>query len=457
MNGIKTIETSEVIFTDDNSSLNTSAGIVSAQANSTTALNGKINSVGFNTITGVLTLTKEDGNTLTKDLDGRYLESVAIDDIPNLPASKITTGTLGNDRIPDLNADKITAGTLADARIPNLNASKINAGTLADARIPDLNASKITAGTLADARIPNLPASKITSGTLAIARIPTSLPYVSTSGNETIAGVKTFSSVPICSTQPTSNNQLVNKQYVDNLINSIATFNPASSYTFSGNNTFTGSNLFNNTQTKIRGQVVQIKEFHSRQASLSNSNGHTGTTGENYTLLGASPVDFKCSITPSNTNCYIRVSVVAHYSVSQFLNQGSWWSGVRLYRTKGDGSSSGLTELKHANNTRGGNANTAQSISNCWITETAGASNLGGNTWNTNFIRQVSGIYIDKDVKVGLGGVVEYSIAVRGNTFQTNPNSNQMAVAFNQGYQGIGSGRPASTSYIQLEEIYNPP
>ncbi len=56
--------------------------------------------------------------------------------------------------IPDLNASKITAGTLGDARIPNLNASKITAGTFVDARIPNLNASKVTSGTLNQMRVP---------------------------------------------------------------------------------------------------------------------------------------------------------------------------------------------------------------------------------------------------------------------------------------------------------------
>ena len=55
-------------------------------------------------------------------------------DIPNLPASKITSGTIGIDRIPALGADKITSGTLSADRIPNLNASKITAGTLPIAR-----------------------------------------------------------------------------------------------------------------------------------------------------------------------------------------------------------------------------------------------------------------------------------------------------------------------------------
>ena len=38
-------------------------------------------------------------------------------EIPNLDAGKITSGSLGADRIPNLSADKITSGTLADARI----------------------------------------------------------------------------------------------------------------------------------------------------------------------------------------------------------------------------------------------------------------------------------------------------------------------------------------------------
>ena len=182
MNGIKTIETASLIFTDDNSSLNTSAGIVSAQANSTTALNGKITAVGFNTNDGVLTLTREDTTTITKDLDGRYLTEVDADDIPNLPASKITSGEFATQRIPDLDADKIASGTFATTLIPNLPASIINSGTFTTGLIP-------------------------------------SLPYVSVGtaqahDDETIFGVKTFNEPPICNTAPTSGNHLANRAYV---------------------------------------------------------------------------------------------------------------------------------------------------------------------------------------------------------------------------------------------------
>jgi hypothetical protein len=56
------------------------------------------------------------------------IRNAAIDldaaEIPNLDASKITTGSLGADRIPGLAASKITSGTFADARIAASNVSQ---------------------------------------------------------------------------------------------------------------------------------------------------------------------------------------------------------------------------------------------------------------------------------------------------------------------------------------------
>lgn len=85
-------------------------------------------------------------------LDATLSRTWDVTQIPNLPAGKITSGTLAAARIPSLDASKVTSGTFADARIPSLAASKITSGTFADARIPNLNASKITAGTLPIAR-----------------------------------------------------------------------------------------------------------------------------------------------------------------------------------------------------------------------------------------------------------------------------------------------------------------
>lgn len=60
---------------------------------------------------------------------------------------------------------------------------------------------------------------------------------VNLTGNQTIAGVKTFSAVPISATNPTANNQVANKSYVDTVGNS--------KVALSGNQTIAGVKTFN--------------------------------------------------------------------------------------------------------------------------------------------------------------------------------------------------------------------
>ena len=111
-------------------------------------------------------------------LAGMLTKTWTASQIPNISASKITSGTLDAARIPNIDASKVTSGTFADGRIPNLAASKITSGTFSADRIPNLAASKITSGTLGvdriptltAAKIPNLDTGKLTSGTLGVAR-----------------------------------------------------------------------------------------------------------------------------------------------------------------------------------------------------------------------------------------------------------------------------------------------
>ncbi|MGQ2890085.1 hypothetical protein ACE355_004340 [Campylobacter coli] len=60
---------------------------------------------------------------------------------------------------------------------------------------------------------------------------------VALSGNETIAGIKTFSVPPVSATNPTANNQVANKSYVDTVGNS--------KVALSGNQTIAGVKTFN--------------------------------------------------------------------------------------------------------------------------------------------------------------------------------------------------------------------
>ncbi|EFN2817779.1 hypothetical protein HKW30_002120, partial [Campylobacter coli] len=60
---------------------------------------------------------------------------------------------------------------------------------------------------------------------------------VALSGNQTIAGIKTFSVPPVSATNPTANNQVANKSYVDTVGNS--------KVALSGNQTIAGIKTFN--------------------------------------------------------------------------------------------------------------------------------------------------------------------------------------------------------------------
>jgi hypothetical protein len=88
-------------------------------------------------------------------------------DIPNLDASKITTGTLNNARLPasinvtnvsgngsgltSLNADNISSGTLNNARLPtSINVTNVSGN---GSGLTSLNADNISSGTLNNARL----------------------------------------------------------------------------------------------------------------------------------------------------------------------------------------------------------------------------------------------------------------------------------------------------------------
>lgn len=63
---------------------------------------------------------------------------------------------------------------------------------------------------------------------------------VAKTGDETIAGIKTFSVPPVSATNPTANNQVANKSYVDTVVNTVGN----SKVALSGNQTIAGVKTF---------------------------------------------------------------------------------------------------------------------------------------------------------------------------------------------------------------------
>ncbi len=140
---------------------------------------------------------------------------------------------------------------------------------------------------------------------------------VTKTGDETIAGVKTFSAVPISATNPTANNQVANKAYVDTRVNVKANANAVVALT--GNQTIAGVKTFSspvvvpngtaNTHavnlaqlnTKANQATTYTKtEVDTRVNVKANANATVNLTG-NQTIAGvktfsAAPV---CSANPT--------------------------------------------------------------------------------------------------------------------------------------------------------------
>ncbi len=167
---------------NDLNAANITTGVFSAGVIPTLG-DAKISDLDAAKLTGTLNVARIADGSITKSKIGENMVPWAETEIPVLPKSKVdpTHSTQWHvDDIPNLDASKITTGTVASARlaltsgdIPSLDASKITTGTVASARlaltssdIPSLDATKITTGSFASAdRIPLLPTSKIDSST----------------------------------------------------------------------------------------------------------------------------------------------------------------------------------------------------------------------------------------------------------------------------------------------------
>ncbi len=108
--------------------------------------------------------------TKARDLANIITGGFTADDIPDLPASKITSGTIASARL-----------SLAASDIPNLDTAKITTGTFADAR---LSSSSVTQ----HADLTALSASNLTSGTVPSARLSDSDTDLSADSSPQLAG-----------------------------------------------------------------------------------------------------------------------------------------------------------------------------------------------------------------------------------------------------------------------------
>lgn len=138
---------------------------------------------------------------------------------------------------------------------------------------------------------------------------------VKLTGNQTIAGVKTFSSVPVSATNPTANNQVANKAYVDTVGNTAVKL--------TGNQTIAGTKTFSSPVVVPNGTANTHAVNLSQLNTKANANATVNLTG-NQTIAGVKtfssvPV---CATQPTNANqvankAYVdRLKQVPDYSAA---------------------------------------------------------------------------------------------------------------------------------------------
>ncbi|WP_180380568.1 hypothetical protein [Campylobacter devanensis] len=171
---------------------------------------------------------------------------------------------------------------------------------------------------------------------------------VALTGNQTVAGVKTFSAVPISATNPTANNQVANKAYVDSVVNVKANANAVVALT--GNQTIAGIKTFsspvvvpNATENTHAVNLAQLNtkanqattytktEVDTRVNAKANANAVVALTG-NQTVAGVktfSAVPVVAS-QPTNANqvankAYVDSKLGKAYITETYSNRASWY------------------------------------------------------------------------------------------------------------------------------------
>lgn len=124
-----------------------------------------------------------DGYGIDVSFDGMHTYTVALvsplntADIPNLDASKITSGTFSTGQIPNLDASKITTGTLSTGRIPSLDSIAGSSGPLSAANLASGYPFTSLSGSASTGQVPTLDAIAAASGALSAANVGAGYPY----------------------------------------------------------------------------------------------------------------------------------------------------------------------------------------------------------------------------------------------------------------------------------------
>ena len=268
-------------------------------------------------------------DTLKALLEAKKVKNVTTDSLNDKLVITYTDNTVANLNINDIVTDVHVSGATLDATTNVLTLTSTDGGADVTVNLSDfVNSSELT--TALNTKQDNLVSgtniktingqSVLGSGNIEISDATA----VKLTGNQTVAGVKTFSSSPIVPT-PTTNTQAANKEYVDTKVALTGDETIAGIKTFSSNivGNITGSASLNLSLTggTMTGAITAIRETKVAMAA----NSINLATGNLFTktIVGATTLTISGALPNGNANSFIL----------ELTNGGSgiitWWSGMK--------------------------------------------------------------------------------------------------------------------------------
>ncbi|OOX99067.1 hypothetical protein BOQ01_08590 [Campylobacter coli] len=216
---------------------------------------------------------------------------------------------------------------------------------------------------------------------------------VAKTGDETIAGVKTFSVPPVSATNPTANNQVANKSYVDTVGNSKVSLN--------GNQTIAGVKTFSSSI------VIPNATANNHATNLGQLNGKVAKTGDE-TIAGVKTFSVPpVSATNPTANNQVAnksyVDTVGNSKVS--LNGNQTIAGVKTFNA---------APVCSANPTED-----AQLARKWYVDYGGGIKNLGNQTAPKIDLRQAQHFILTMTAK-GAIGIANWASAGKSGTITVN-------------------------------------
>ncbi|TKE35294.1 hypothetical protein FCK73_01385 [Campylobacter coli] len=237
-------------------------------------IDNKVTKTGDETIAGVKTFSVPPVSATNPTVNNQVANKSYVDTVGN---SKVALS--GNQTIAGVKTFSVPPVSATNPTVNNQVANKSYVDTVGNSKVA-LSGNQTIAGVKTFSSSIVIPNATANNHATNLGQLNSK---VAKTGDETIAGIKTFSVPPVSATNPTANNQVANKAYVDSVVNAKANANAVVALT--GNQTIAGVKTFSSPvvvpNATANTHAVNLTQLNTK----ANANATVNLTG-NQTIAG---------------------------------------------------------------------------------------------------------------------------------------------------------------------------